>query len=63
MRGSRTSHIRATITKSASAIHSRTNIASTTPRVYGVGCARFAPSLLTSPADVEAFLRAVRALT
>jgi hypothetical protein len=37
-------------------------IASTTPRVYGVDCARFAPSLLTSPADVEACLRAVRAL-
>jgi selenocysteine lyase/cysteine desulfurase len=38
-------------------------IASTTPRVYGVDCARFAPSLLTSPSDVEACLRAVRALT
>jgi selenocysteine lyase/cysteine desulfurase len=37
-------------------------IASTTPRVYGVDCARFAPSLLTSPADVETCLRAVRAL-
>src|SRR5438874_5769434 len=37
-------------------------IASTTPRVYGVDCARFAPSLLTSPSDVEACLRAVRAL-
>ena len=37
-------------------------IASTTPRAYGVDCARFAPSLLTSPSDVEACLRAVRAL-
>jgi len=37
-------------------------IASTTPRVYGVDCARFAPSLLTSPSDVEGCLRAVRAL-
>ena len=37
-------------------------IASTTPRVYGVECARFAPSLLTSPSDVEACLRAVRTL-
>lgn len=37
-------------------------IASVTPRIYGVDCARFAPSLLTSPADVEASLRAVRAL-
>jgi len=37
-------------------------IASTTPRVYGVECARFAPSLLTSPSDVETCLRAVRAL-
>ena len=38
-------------------------VASTTPRVYGVDCARFAPSLLTSPSDVDACLRAVRALT
>lgn len=37
-------------------------IASVTPRVYGVDCARFAPSLLTSPADVDASLQAVRAL-
>jgi selenocysteine lyase/cysteine desulfurase len=37
-------------------------IASTTPRAYRVDCARFAPSLLTSPSDVEACLRAVRAL-
>jgi selenocysteine lyase/cysteine desulfurase len=37
-------------------------LASVTPRVYGVDCARFAPSLLTSPADVDASLRAVRAL-
>jgi selenocysteine lyase/cysteine desulfurase len=37
-------------------------IASVTPRVYGVDCARFAPSLLTSPADVDACLRAVRSL-
>jgi selenocysteine lyase/cysteine desulfurase len=37
-------------------------IASTTPRVYGVDCARFAPSLLTSPQEVDACLREVRAL-
>jgi selenocysteine lyase/cysteine desulfurase len=37
-------------------------LASVTPRVYGVDCARFAPSLLTSPADVDASLRAVHAL-
>lgn len=37
-------------------------LASTTPRVYRVDCARFAPSLLTSPSDVDACLRAVREL-
>ena len=35
-------------------------IASVTPRSYGVNYARLSPSLLTSPADVEAALRAVR---
>jgi selenocysteine lyase/cysteine desulfurase len=35
-------------------------LASTTPRIYGVDCARFAPSLLTSPEDVDTCLRAVR---
>ena len=37
-------------------------IASVTPSAYRVDCARFAPSLLTSPADVDASLQAVRAL-
>jgi selenocysteine lyase/cysteine desulfurase len=35
-------------------------IASVTPRPYEMHVARLAPSLLTSPADVEASVRAVR---
>ena len=37
-------------------------IAGVTPSIYRVDCARFAPSLLVSPADVDASLQAVRAL-
>ena len=41
-------------------LRQRKVIASVTPRSYGVDYARLSPSLLTSPADVEAALRAVR---
>jgi isopenicillin-N epimerase len=41
-------------------LHKRKVIASVTPRGYEMHLARLAPSLLTSPADVEASLRAVR---
>jgi len=41
-------------------LHQRKVIASVTPRGYEMHLARLAPSLLTSPADVEASLRALR---
>ena len=41
-------------------LHQRKVIASVTPRGYEMHLARLSPSLLTSPADVDASLRAVR---
>jgi len=41
-------------------LHQRKVIASVTPRGYEMYLARLSPSLLTSPADVDASLRAVR---
>jgi selenocysteine lyase/cysteine desulfurase len=41
-------------------LHQRKVIASVTPRGYEMHLARLSPSLLTSPADVEASLRALR---
>lgn len=43
-------------------LKARKVIASQTPRAYGVDYVRLAPSLLTSPEDVETALRAVREL-
>jgi len=43
-------------------LHQRKVIASVTPRAYEMHLARLSPSLLTSPADVETSLRAVREL-
>jgi isopenicillin-N epimerase len=37
-------------------------VASETPKSYGVDHTRLAPSLLTSPEEVDAALRAVRSL-
>jgi selenocysteine lyase/cysteine desulfurase len=41
-------------------LHQRKVIASVTPRGYEMHLARLSPSLLTSPADVENSLRALR---